>query len=305
MSGGHLPKKLPSANEGHAIGTSIPVPVRANRSAAVLGIAEFRPANQRCIVRLQSGRIRTYIEHMRFGTLAIPPLRGHQPPAPAALPAQPGVAGQLSEIYAATDDWAAAMAFTLTLLSGTKPGAIVAVRSARNSLPALLYGDGLSALGIAPERLLLAHACSRIELLRAGLEAARCQGISAVLLEMWGRCPEWDLTTSRRFTLAAEQSGAAVLILRGDAAEQPSSAHTRWKVTSAPSAALPANAPGLPAIEAELLRRRGGPAGARWRLQWDTHHEAFRETALSGAVVPLSGLRTGPAELSAAIPQAA
>ncbi len=250
----------------------------------------------------------TYIEHMRFEKTSAPPIRGNGLHACNALPAQARTLGCLHEVYAAPDDWAAAIAFALTMLgdvkeeakAGAQEGAVLVIRSAKRHLPAFLYGEGLIALGIAPDRLLFAQAKDTLELLRASVDATRCRGISIVLLETWGPCPEWNLTASRRFSLAAERSGVTVLVMRGDAQEQPSSAQTRWRVTSAPSTALAANAPGLPAIDVELLRQRGGPAGMRWRLEWDMTHEHFREAALSGTVVPLSGLRAGATGLSRA-----
>ncbi len=53
-----------------------------------------------------------------------------------------------------------------------------------------------------------------------------------------------------------------------------------------------ADAPGAPAFDLELLRWRGGPAGTRWRLDWDKDEQAFRDAALSGAVLPLAARRT-------------
>lgn len=249
---------------------------------------------------------------MRFDKAAALPGSGHGRET-GVLPAAASAAGCLHEVHAVAGDWAAATAFALTMLGGAQAGAqtraqagaIVTIRSARGKLPASVYGEGLIALGLAPERLLLAHAASNLEMLRAAAEAARCGGIAAVLLEMWGRCPEWGLTASRRLSLAAERSGVSVLILRGEAQEQPSSAQTRWSIASAPSIALAANAPGLPAINAHLLRQRGGPAGTHWRLEWDSEYGRFRtarsdEAALPGTVVPLSGLRAGSGAFSRA-----
>src|SRR3546814_3035361 len=54
-----------------------------------------------------------------------------------------------------------------------------------------------------------------------------------------------------------------------------------------PSQALEANAPGHAALEIELLRRRAGPPGMRWRVEWNRDECIFREPALSGAVVSL------------------
>ncbi len=196
-------------------------------------------------------------------------------------------------------------AFALTMLCDARKGHVLIIRPMRAKLRGFLYGAGLTGLGLAPERVLLAHARDMRDMLRAGVEAARCRGMAAVVLETWGACPEWDLTASRRFSLAAERSGVTVLVLRGDATPQPSSAQSRWLVTSAPSRALAAMAPGLPAITVELTRQRGGPSGLRWRMEWDADHGTFREAALSGAVVPLSAVRAGAEPLSPGLSHAA
>lgn len=202
-------------------------------------------------------------------------------------------AGYLHEIHARRDDWAAASAFALSSIARDKAGAILSLRLAQQgSFRAVPYGDGLAGLRIEPGRLVIVQASNALELLRAGLEGARCPGIAGVVLETWGRFAEYDLTASRRFGLAAERSKLPVLLLRGDAEPRPSSAQTRWAIGSAPSTALPGKAPGLPVIEAELLRQRGGPAGLRWRLEWDAEHGCFREAAMPGTVVPLPLLRT-------------
>jgi protein ImuA len=203
-------------------------------------------------------------------------------------------AGYLHEIHAHQDDWAAASVFAISAVARDRPGTMLVVRIAQNSrFRAVPYGDGFAELGIEPGRLVIVHAANALELLRAGLEGARCPGIAGVVLETWGRFAEYDLTASRRLSLAAERSKLPVVVLRGKAEPRPSSAQTRWAIGSAPSTALPGKAPGLPAIEVELLRQRGGPAGMRWQLEWDAEHGCFRETAMPGAVVSLPLLRTG------------
>lgn len=203
-------------------------------------------------------------------------------------------AGYLHEIHARGDDWAAASAFALSGIARDRAGTILCLRIAeQSSFRTVSYGDGLAGLGIEPGRLVIVEAANALELLRAGLEGARCPGIAGVVLESWGRFAEYDLTASRRFGLAAERSKLPVLLLRGEAEPRSSSAQTRWAIGSAPSTALPGRAPGLPVIEAELLRQRGGPAGMRWRLEWDAEHGCFREAAMPGTVVPLPLLRTG------------
>jgi protein ImuA len=156
-----------------------------------------------------------------------------------------------------------------------------------------LYGPGLAELGGDPGALVISQAQDPVSLLRAGADSARCAGLKALIIECWGKCPALDLTASRRLALAAERSGAVVLMLRIDAEPVPSAAETRWKVASAVSEALDANAPGRPAFEIELLRRRAGPAGSCWRMEWDRDRCAFREPALFGDLVSVPS--RGPA----------
>lgn len=158
-----------------------------------------------------------------------------------------------------------------------------------------LYAPGLAELGADPAAFLCAMAPDPLALLRAAADAARCSGLAAVIVEAWGRLPALDLTASRRLTLAAEQSGVPLLVLRIDAVPVPSAADTRWSVAAAPSVALEANAPGPAMLDLELLRQRAGPAGMRWRLEWDRDRHAFREPALPGAVVPLPAGRPAAA----------
>lgn len=239
-------------------------------------------------------------------------------------------AGGLHEIHAAPEDWAAAMAFALFSgghgdreQNGRKQNgygqAIFLIGGPGPAFfPAMPCAEGLAALGLAPERLVIVRTASELDLLRAGLEAARCPGVGLVLLETQGRLARYDLTTSRRLALAAEQpteeqAGKSVIVLRGDAPPRPSAARTRWAIASAPSTALEAGAPGWPAIDAELLRQRGGMGGLRWRLEWNADHGTFREAdravhdgpALSGAVVPVPGVRAGAGSGEIVPPRAA
>ncbi|WP_311268131.1 hypothetical protein [Sphingobium sp. WCS2017Hpa-17] len=230
---------------------------------------------------------------------------GRQGPA-ADMPFPALARGHLHEIHCTAPDRAAAFAFALTQdliqKQGAQAGAVFALQAVRRQrLPTLFSGDGLALLGIDPNRLTIVEAGSEVEMLRAGLEAARCPGVFMVLMESEGRFADYDLTASRRLVLAAEASGASIMLLRGDAEQRSSGAQTRWSIRSAPSIPLEADAPGLPTIEAELLRCRSGPAGGRWLLSWDAEHGCFRDRdtgeddkrpPVPGAVVPFSRLRT-------------
>lgn len=214
-------------------------------------------------------------------------------------PRFPGLeAGYLHEVHGQGDDRAAALAFALGAAAGE--GALFLIRQRRGSRAmAWPCGDGLAGLGLVPSRLTLVEAEDERQVLRAALEAARCPDVAGVVLESSGRFVAYDLTASRRFALAMERGQGRVIVLRLDAEPRPSSAQTRWAVSSAPSFPLAARAPGRPALQAELLRCRGGPAGQRWRLEWDMEHGAFREATgdpvirapLPGAVVSLAALR--------------
>ncbi|MEC3911390.1 hypothetical protein U5A82_13245 [Sphingobium sp. CR2-8] len=205
--------------------------------------------------------------------------------------------GYLHEIHCRSEDKAAALAFALTQGQAVRPGAIFALRALhRKRLSTLFSGDGLALLGIQPDRLTIVETKTDVDMLRAGLEAARCPGVSTVLMESEGRFADYDLTASRRLVLAAEASRACILLLRNEAEPRSSGAQTRWVIQSAPSVALEADAPGWPALDVELLRCRSGPAGGRWRLIWDGEHGCFRDAdwraPVPGAVVPFSRLRT-------------
>ncbi len=150
-----------------------------------------------------------------------------------------------------------------------------------------LYAPGLVALGCDPSRIIEVQAPDEMALLRAAGDAVRCQQLAAVLIEPWQAGRAFDLTASRRLSIAAEKTGVTVLMLRGAVDPGPSAAHTRWRIRAIPSQALEAGAPGFATIEIALIRHRGGIAAFHQRLEWDRDQIIFREPPLSGAVVPV------------------
>ena len=158
-----------------------------------------------------------------------------------------------------------------------------------------LYATGLAELGLDSGAVLVGLVADDAALLKAANDAARCAGVGALLVECWGDPRPLDLTATRRLMLAAEASGVTVLLLRMAAAESPSVADTRWRVQAAPSVPLAdgtaEGAPGHPVFEIELLRRRAGPAGVTWRVEWNRDRREFQEPAtapLPGAVFPMA-----------------
>lgn len=225
--------------------------------------------------------------------------------------------GKLHEIMAdAAEDAGSAAGFaTMLLLRVARPGSpIMWLREdVAQQRGGGLYGCGLAELGFDPARLVLGVLPDAVSLLRAAAEVARCPAIGGAVIELWRMPRVLDLTASRRLAVAAEASGVTLLLLRVDAEEAPSAARTRWRVRAAAARPLEANAPGLPALEIDLLRQRGGWAGGRWIVEWDRDEQCFRDAAsnaegnpragsaaLSGAVVSVAARRPAAAKAQAA-----
>src|SRR5215469_8371757 len=133
-----------------------------------------------------------------------------------------------------------------------------------------LYGPGLAAHGLDPERVVLVRTSRDAEILWAMEEGLRSPGIAAVVGE-GGTLPA---VARRRLQLAAERAGTTAFLLRrwrngGQAAHErtlPNAAATRWRITALPSHVAPGE-PGVgrPRWRVELLRCRGGEP-ASWEM---------------------------------------
>lgn len=204
---------------------------------------------------------------------------------------------QLHEVYA-TDmaDGPAALGFAVTLALAAKSLPLIWVRTEEDERrTGRLHAGGLVELGLSPDALVLVLATDAAAALRAAADVARCPGVGTLLLESCGTAPGLDLTATRRLQLAAEHSGVTILSVRLGAEPVPSAAATRWGVAAVPSVPLEADAPGGPAFVVELLRRKGGPAGTRWRVEWNRDARCFepqdfdvQAPALAGAGLPVA-----------------
>ncbi len=215
------------------------------------------------------------------------------------------VPAALHEVFAAGEgDEPAAAGFALLLaLRGARPGPVIWLREDKARMNGRPYGLGLADLGFDPARLLLVQAPDTLAVLRAGADAVACAAVATVIIEPWGKATALDLTATRRLALAAARSGVTTLLLRtGD--PPPSAASSRWQVAAATSAALLANAPGMPAFDVTLLRHRGGIAGFSTRLEWDRDRRAFG-TALPGVAPAVAAQRARAPRASAARRRAA
>src|SRR6476469_10876267 len=197
----------------------------------------------------------------------------------------------LHEFAAEEDQAVSASAFALLANPTTKP--IMWLRDDRAERQGgCVYGPGLAHLGIDPAQLVFVTTPDDKSLLKASVDCLRCSGVGIVLIELWGRAPALDLTATRRLTRAAERSGVKALLVRANAVPEPTAAWTRWRIGSAPSVPLPAEAPGHPCFQIELLRDRAGRPGFAAQLERYRDDRIFRERHLSGAVAALAGERT-------------
>ncbi len=191
--------------------------------------------------------------------------------------------GRLHEVFAGEEDagsgTGAAVLFCLRAGSG-RPLLWLRTEAAQKR-SGRVHASGLGELGFDPASLLLALLPDDPALLRAAAEATRCAGLGALLVECWGPMRELDLTASRRLMLAAESSGVTVFLLRIAGEPSPSAADTRWRAAPSPSFALEADAPGAPMFTFELLRRRAGPPGGPWRVEWSLDRQCFQEPDLA------------------------
>ena len=212
--------------------------------------------------------------------------------------------GRLHEVFAGEEDAGSGFgAAALFCLRAGEDKPLLWLRTdAAQKRTGQLHASGLGELGFDPASLLLGLLPDEPALLRAAAEATRCGGLGALLVECWGPMRGLDLTASRRLLLAAEASGVPVFLLRIAAGPSASAAETRWRAAPALSAALEADAPGLPTFTLELERRRAGPSAGPWRVEWNRDRLCFQdpgsvaESPLSRPVLPAVAGGTAAAE---------
>ncbi len=172
-----------------------------------------------------------------------------------ALPGSGLSRGALHEIAGLSNDGAAAGFATALLARLSVDGPVLWI--ARNPD---LAAAGIAALGLDPARLLVVNAPRRADALWAFEEALRTPSIAGVVAEI----EDVDLNQSRRLQLAAEIGGATALLLRPPGElDRPSTARTRWRISSLPSATDDGH---TRRWRAALAHAKGGAAG-EWRIE--------------------------------------
>lgn len=198
--------------------------------------------------------------------------------------------GALHEVYAGDPgDGAAAAGFASALAARASPVKAGWLFWIRQDFSAAEHGElhaaGLFDLGLDPARVLMLKVADVADALKAAGDALACRGLSAVVIETIGEPKVFDLTASRRLTLAAAQKGVTAIVLRLCATPEPSAAETRWVVRA--GASPPHDNWGAPVFAATLARNRHGACG-HWVMEWRCDERIFREPTHSGAVAAAS-----------------
>jgi protein ImuA len=140
-------------------------------------------------------------------------------------------------------------------IAARRPGPVLWALARRD-----LFAPGLALAGLAPDRILYAECGSNEDVLAVMEEGLRHGGLAAVV----GEASRVAMASTRRLQLAAEESGTMALMLKRwrrngeDPLGIPSAATTRWRIASAPSAALPVAGIGRARWHLTLARQRGG-----------------------------------------------
>jgi protein ImuA len=134
-----------------------------------------------------------------------------------------------------------------------------------------LYGPGLAAFGLEPDRLIVVRARRRSDVLWAMEEGLRCRALAAVV----GEVEEIRVKECRRLQLAAEAGGVTGFLLREKPKAGPlPSLMTSWHVAPAPGAKGRA----LARWRVDLVRCRGGRP-ASWLVSWNDETGDFTVAA--------------------------
>jgi protein ImuA len=185
---------------------------------------------------------------------------------------QGGLAGgALHEIVPEQDTLAAAFGFVAALLARLAPA-----RTLFFVIPAYglrrygrLYGHGVSALGLDPNRLILVETAQRQDTLWAIEEALHSHAPAAVV----GVTDKLDLRSSQRLQHAAADAALPLFLLRPAEILQSSAAATRWRVAALPAARDRFGLIARARWRLMLERCRNGRAG-EWKVEYD--HVAHR-----------------------------
>lgn len=143
-----------------------------------------------------------------------------------------------------------------------------------------LFPIGLAQYGLAPSSMTMVEPGDLQGAMWAADEAAGCNGLAALIFQIKGNPPRFDMTATRRLMLRARQSGVLALTLRQSGEEEASAAATRWRVNTELSGADDDLERGVGAMRLSLTleRNRAGRTG-QWLLAWNPRDRSFHHAA--------------------------
>jgi protein ImuA len=177
-------------------------------------------------------------------------------------------------------DWPSVLGFVLSAAGRAvretdKPAFILRLN---NNLQELgqLYGFGLSAFGLDPERVMSVSVPREKELLWAAEEVVASQGAGAVIVELGAKEQLYGFSESRRLKLRTETSKTPVFVLRHWSQGGATAAHSRWRIARLPSGAevkTPGSALlGAPRLSAMVERCQTLPPSTVWEMELHASH---------------------------------
>ena len=204
----------------------------------------------------------------------------HLGPIGAAFPNDRFPTGAVHEFITRTPEQSAATNGFLGGLLGPllkNGGVCVWIAGKRANFPQgfpRVFPQGLSLLGVSPDRVLFVELAKEKDRCWAMEEALKCEALTAVV----GEVSEISFTDSRRLQLAVEQSRVTGLLLRHSPRTLGTVASVaRWEISplaSEPEEGLPGI--GFPRWQTTLLKVRNGRPGS-WVVEWSAGRFRFPE----------------------------
>lgn len=154
---------------------------------------------------------------------------------------------------------------------------------------------GLLEMGGDPRRFFMLRLAKGEDALKAAADVVGAGACGAVVLEIQGSLKALDLTASRRLSLAAQERGVPIILLRLGTMPDASAAETRWQIGAGSSPRPMGDEDwGQPRFTARLLRHRHGHTGC-WQMTWNSDDGIFADIQsprLSAAAHPVGLVST-------------
>ena len=212
----------------------------------------------------------------------------------------------LNEIHTSSREAGVGSGFlfgVLSQLSARRQGPLIWITTHKAlSETGSLYGPGLHAFGLHPDRLLIVQTAKEKDALWAAEEALGLGNALSVVLNLQTSAKGLPLAATRRLHLRAETNHTpCFMLLAGSDPPAPSIALTRWQIEAAHARTLNGfqEGTGHPTFTATLTRNRQGQTGT-FTLQWNSHHAKF-ETAHKQTISRIGPTQEGGEAVSGAV----